>query len=181
MEPHALTLQKTNADAVVIFATPTHGPLIVKEMAKIPYRPTILTCSALADPMLYKVAGEPWDGVYSAHHGMVSLPEEPAGAKVGEILLKYNPKFEGKLNMPIYGAVWMMHFVEGLKNAGRNLSTESFIRGMEMIKDWKAEGMGGLVTYGPGCHHGINANRMVRCVKGKSLILTDFTNHKPLF
>jgi len=32
----------------------------------------------------------------------------------------------------------MMHLVQGLKNAGRNLTTESMIKGMEMIQRLEA-------------------------------------------
>ena len=60
-----------------------------------------------------------------------------------EILKKYDPKLAGKEYLAVFGATSMMYLVEGLKNAGRNLTTETMIKGMEMIKNWKPEGIGG--------------------------------------
>jgi branched-chain amino acid transport system substrate-binding protein len=75
----------------------------------------------------------------------------------------------------------MMHLVEGLKNAGRDLTPESMVKGMEMIKDWKPEGIGAPVTYGPDRRHGVNASRMGQAKNGKDVPLAPFTMFKPLF
>jgi len=75
----------------------------------------------------------------------------------------------------------MIHLVEGLKNAGRNLTPETMIKGMEMIKNWKPEGVGAPVTYGPNRRHGNNASRMGQAVKGKVVPLEPFTIHKAHF
>ena len=75
----------------------------------------------------------------------------------------------------------MMHMVEGLKNAGRDLTVDSFIAGMEKIKDWKPEGMGAPVTYSPDRRHGVNASRMGQAQKGKHMPIEEFTVFAPLF
>jgi hypothetical protein len=75
----------------------------------------------------------------------------------------------------------MMHFVEGLKNAGRNLTPESLVKGMEMINDWKPEGLGAPITYRPTRHHGNNASRMGIARKGKVVALEPFSFHKSHF
>ena len=49
---------------VMIYTTPTHGALILKEMHKIGYKPKALTTFTLGDPATYKAAGEAWKALY---------------------------------------------------------------------------------------------------------------------
>ena len=179
---HALKVKESGADSLIIYPTPTHGALIVKEMAKIGYRPKVLATFTLGDPIMYRIGGETWEGTYIALPGNSGVPgSDPAADRVVEILKKYNPKLAGKEYLALFGAVSMIHLVEGLKNAGRNLTPESMIKGMEMIKNWKPEGVGAPVNYGPNRRHGNNASRMGRAVKGKVVPLEPFTIHKPHF
>ncbi|MDZ4165972.1 MAG: ABC transporter substrate-binding protein [Smithellaceae bacterium] len=179
---HALKLKESGADTLLIYATPTHGALILKEMAKVDYRPKVLTTFTIGDPIMYAIAGpDVWEGVYPAAPASPSLPGEPEADKVIEILKKYEPKIAGKEFLALYGALSMMQVVEGLKNAGRNLTTETMIKGMEMIKNWKPEDMGAPITYGPDRRHGVNGSRLTRAEKGKHVPLTDYIIYKPLF
>ncbi|MDI6725545.1 MAG: ABC transporter substrate-binding protein [Smithellaceae bacterium] len=179
---HALKLKEGGADTLLIYTTPTHGALILKEMAKVDYRPKVLTSFPLGDPIMYAIAGaDVWEGVYPAAPANSSLPGEPEADRVIEILKKYEPKIVGKEYLALFGATSMMNVVEGLRNAGRNLTPESMIKGMEMIKNWKPEGLGAPVTYGPDRRHGVNGTRLTRAEKGKHVPLTDYTIYKPLF
>jgi len=179
---HALKLKETGADTLIIYTTPTHGALILKEIAKIDYRPKVLATFTLGDPIMYNVAGEVWEGTYIALPGNSSVPgADPAADKVTEILLKYNPKLKGKEYLALFGAVSMMHLVEGLKNAGKDLTPETMIKGMEKIKEWKPEGVGAPVTYSPDRRHGVNASRMSQAKEGKHIPIAEFTIFKPRF
>jgi ABC-type branched-subunit amino acid transport system substrate-binding protein len=179
---HALKLKETGADTLIVYTTPTHGALISKEIAKIGYRPNVLTTFTLGDPIMYKVAGEAWEGTYIALPGNSGQPgSDPEADKVVDIIVNKNPDIKGKEYLGLFGAVSMIHLVEGLKNAGRDLTPETFVKGMEKIKDWKPEGIGAPVTYGPDRHHGVNASRMGRAKGGKVMPLTEFTLYKPRF
>lgn len=181
---HALKLKESGADTLLLYATPTHGALLVKEIAKIGYKPKVLATFTLGDPIMYKVAGEPWEGTYIALPGNSGVPfsgKDPGADRVAEILVKQNPEIKGKEYLAVFGAVSMMHFVEGLKNAGRDLTPDTFVKGMEKIKDWKPEGMGAPVTYSPDRRHGVNASRMGRAEGGKHVPIEDYMIYKPLF
>jgi len=179
---HALKLKETGADTVLIYTTPTHGALILKEMAKIGFKPKNLATFTLGDPIMYKLAGEVWEGTYIALPGNSGVPGSDAAAdKVAAILRKYDPKLEGKEYLALFGAVSAMHLVEGLKNAGRDLTPETLIKGMELIKDWKPEGIGAPVTYSADRRHGVNASRIGRAENGKHVPLEEFTIFKPRF
>jgi hypothetical protein len=81
--------------------------------------------------------------------------------------------------MGLFGAVSIMHLVEGMKNAGKELNRESLISGMEQIKDWKPEGLGAPVTYSADRHHGVNAVRVARAIGGTHKPLEEFTVFEP--
>ncbi|MBW2208549.1 MAG: ABC transporter substrate-binding protein, partial [Deltaproteobacteria bacterium] len=68
-----------------------------------------------------------------------------------------------------------------MKNAGSNLTRERLVQGMEQIKDWKPQGIGAPVTYGPDRHHGNNALLMGQAKGGKAVPLTDWTFFKTMF
>jgi len=179
---HALKLKESGADTVILVPTPTHAALITKEMAKIAYRPKALTNFTMGDPIMFKIAGDTWDQTYISLAGNMSQPGfSPEADKVVETLLKYNPDLKGKEYLAVFGAVSMMHFAKGLENAGHDLTREGLIAGMEQIKDWKPEGMGAPVTYGPDRHHGINASQMGQAKEGKAVPIADFTVYPPRF
>jgi len=178
----AQKLKETGADTLILYPTMTHGALILKEMAKLGYKPKVLVCFTLGDPIMFNIAGaEVWEGVYPASPANSGVPGEKEVDRVIEILKKYDPKLAGKEYLAVFGATSMMYLVEGLKNAGRNLTPETMIKGMEMIKNWKPEGIGAPVTFAPDRRHGVNGSRVMRAEKGKHVPITDYTIHKPLF
>jgi ABC-type branched-subunit amino acid transport system substrate-binding protein len=182
LSTHALKIKESGADTLLIYSTMTHGALILKEMAKIGYRPKSLLSFPVGDPIMYNVAGaDVWEGVYPAAPANSGIPGDKEADRVIQIIKKYEPKIAGKEYLGLFGAVSMMHVVEGLKNAGRNLTPETMIKGMEMIKNWKPEGIGGPVTYSPDRRHGVNGSKLMKAEKGKHVPITDYVIYKPLF
>ncbi|MBI3104922.1 MAG: ABC transporter substrate-binding protein, partial [Candidatus Rokubacteria bacterium] len=111
---HALKLKESGADAVILYPTATHGALILKEMAGQGYRPTILASFTLADPLMFTLAGDLWEGVYVNVAGQVGPITTPEAVRASEILTKYEPRLKGKEYAGLYGAVSMMLTIEGL-------------------------------------------------------------------
>ena len=182
LSTHALKLKESGADTLVMYADPTHAAIITKTMAKVGYQPKVLASFPLADAIMYKIAGPTWEGTYVGLPGNSGLPgTDPDADRVADILKKYNPKIKGMEFLALFGATSMMHLVEGLKNAGPNLTPESMVRGMEKIKEWKAENLGARVTYGPDRHNGNNASRMGQAKGGTIIGLEPFTVFQPLF
>jgi branched-chain amino acid transport system substrate-binding protein len=179
---HALKLKEGGADILLLGTTPAHGALILKEMAKIDYRPKVFTHIPLGDPIMYNLAGaDVWEGVFPPAAANSGIPGEPEADRVIDILKKYDPKIVGKEFLALTGAVGMMYVVEGLKNAGRDLTPETMIKGMEMIKNWKPEGLGAAITFGPDQRQGVNGIRLTHAEKGRHVPVTDFVVFKPRF
>jgi ABC-type branched-subunit amino acid transport system substrate-binding protein len=182
LSTHALKLKESGADTLVLYADPTHAAIITKTNAKVGFQPMVLASFPLADAIMYKIAGPTWEGTYVGLPGNTGLPgTDPDADRVADILKKYNSKIKGKEFLALFGATSMMHFVEGLRNAGRNLTPETLVAGMEKIQEWKAENLGARVTYSPDRHHGNNASRVAQAKGGKVVGLEPWTVFQPRF
>ena len=178
---HALKLKESDADTLILYPSPTHGANILKETAKVGYRPKVVASFPLGDPVMFKIAGELWEGVYpalAAQSGAVGF--DPEAERVLEIIKRYNAKIPSD-NFAVFGSISMMHLIEGLKRTGRDLTVDKMIKAMESIKDWKPEGMGGPVTYGSNRHHGLNGSRLAKAENGQVKPITDFVIFEPRF
>lgn len=179
---HALKLKESGADTVILYPTMSHGALILKEMAKVGYQPKAICSFPLGDPIMYKIAGDVWEGVYVAGPANSGVPGADREAdKVAEILKKYDPNIAGKEYLGVFGAVSMMYVVEGLKKAGRKPTPEKMIESLEKIKNWKPEGLGAPVTFDRDRRCGVNGVRMMHARKGVHVPITDFVIFKARF
>jgi branched-chain amino acid transport system substrate-binding protein len=183
MGPHALKLKESGADTVILYTNPKHAALITKEMAKAGYTPNRVANFTLADKIMYDIAKSPWEGTYvvlAANSGVPGV--DPAADRVVDIIEKQNPEIKGKEWLGLFGAVNMIQFVEGLNRAGRDLTSDTFIKAVETMKDWKPEGVGAGVEYGADRHHGVNGFRMGQAKDGKVIPLeTEYQLAKPRF
>ena len=163
---HALKLKDSGADTVVLYPTITHGANVIKEMAKVGYRPKLVSSFPLGDYLImYRLLGELWEGAHFSALG--ASAGDAAGKAVLDIVLKAEPKLAGKENTALAGAAAMILAVEGLKKAGRNLTRESFVEAMESIRGFDTNGLTAPVTFGPNRRHGLNAVRLLRADKAK--------------
>lgn len=158
---HALKLKDSGADTVVIYSTATHGAIVVKEMAKAGFRPKIFASFPLGDyRTMYRLLADLWEG---AHFNVIgAVLGEPDADRIAGIVTKAEPRLVGKENFALAGTTAMIIAVEGLRRAGRNLTRETLVEGMEGIKGFTAERLTPPITFGPNRRHGLNAVRMMR-------------------
>src|SRR5207249_10814293 len=145
---HALKLKESGADTLLLYSTATHGAGIVKEMAKVGYRPKIFASFTLGDrSVMYRLLGELWEGAY--YDVNEAVPGEPDADRVLGVLLQEEPKLKGKDGFALIGATAMAATVEGLKRAGRELTREKFVVVVELLREYRPEGMIVLLTLSP--------------------------------
>ncbi len=152
LSSHALKLKNSGAEAVVMWAMPTHGALLLAECAKIGFKPQWGTSSTLSDaPLMLHITKGLWAGMIHSNFGEVPDSNHPLMVKYRSWHQKYEPK-ERWGTFYYAGIMFAEPFVEGLRRAGRNLTPESFIKAMETLKDW--QGIGPPITFTPSDHQG---------------------------
>ena len=167
MGTHALKLKDSGADTVIFYSTITHGANVIKEMAKVGYRPRIVASFPLGDyAIMYRLLGELWEGAYFA--GLGATYNDPPGKAIADILVKHEPKLAGKENTALAGGSAIILALEGLKKAGRNLTRESYVEAMESIKNFDTMGLTAPVNFGPNRRHGLNAVRLLKAEKASN-------------
>ena len=96
-------------------------------------------------------------------------PMEP----VRQFVATYNEKFKVAPNMgAVYGYVAADLTAQGLIKAGKNLTLDSFINGMDQIKDYHDIFGGPAVTFGPKIRQGANSSFLAEVKGGKWNALT---------
>jgi len=169
----ALKMRQSNADAVILYATPRHGALIVREMAKIGYKPKLLSSFTLADPIMFTLGGDAWNNVVST--GFYPLPGT-GDYKVDELsarLAQINPQLTQNPFNALAGVAFLEPFLEGLRRAGPNLTKERFVEAMESIKNWDGQVIR-KVTFGPKQHQGINRIYLIKIENKTYKPLSDY-------
>ena len=178
LSTHALKIRESGADAVILYSTVTHSVGIVKEMAKVGYRPKIFAAFPLGDVnLMFRLLGDLWEGAYYDVTGAV--PGEPDADRILNILLKQEAKLKGREGLALSGAVAMMATVEAMKRTGKNLTREGFIEAMDSFKGWVPEKLTGPITWGPNRHHGLNPIRMMQAGKAADASFKAITDYQP--
>ena len=175
---HALKMKESGAEAVLFYSTATHAAGLVKEMAKVGYRPKIFCSFTLyARDTMFRLLGDLYDGAY--FDSVAKMRGEPAADRIVEIVTRIDPKLKGREGFAVQGAADVMILVEGLKKAGRDLTREKFVKAMETVKDWTGEGRYAPMSFGPDRHHGQNTVRLMRAGKAADLGVTQITDYQP--
>jgi ABC-type branched-subunit amino acid transport system substrate-binding protein len=164
----ALELRRSGADAVILYATPAHAAGLVREMAKVGYRPRLFASFTLSDrDRMFGLLGDLWNGAYYDTH--IAQRGEPAADRVLSVVLPLEPRLKGHEGTAVHGVAAMMVAVEGLRRAGRDLTRPGFVRALESLRDWSPGGLSAPVTFGPGRHHGLNAVRLLQALRASDL------------
>ncbi|HEY7724859.1 MAG TPA: ABC transporter substrate-binding protein [Anaeromyxobacteraceae bacterium] len=161
---HALKMKESGAEAVILYSTTGHAAGLVKEMAKVGYRPKLFGSFTLYDrDVMFRLLPDLWAGAYFDSIG--AMRGEPAADRLIEIVTKIEPKLKGREGFAVQGCADVNLLVEGLKRAGRNLTRAGFVKAMEQIKDYTGEGLYPPHGFAPDQHHGLNAVRLMRAGK----------------
>ena len=114
---------------------------------------------------LVVAAAQGMEGFYGMGLTEMPYPDSPV-ATVRDFVEKYKKKFNVEPNIgAVYGYVAADLTVTGLKNAGADLTVDSFVQGLEAIKGYKDIFNGPEVSFGPQIRQGANSSFLAE-VKG---------------
>jgi branched-chain amino acid transport system substrate-binding protein len=118
-------------------------------------------------------AAQGMEGFYGM--GLTEMPyTDSKVASVRKFAEDYKKKFNIDPNIgAVYGWVAADLTVQGLKGAGKDLTLDSFITGLEAIKGYKDIFNGPAVTFGPNIRQGANASFIAKVEGGRWVRVTE--------
>jgi ABC-type branched-subunit amino acid transport system substrate-binding protein len=176
----ALKLKEAGADTLVLYATPRHGAMIVREIAKVGYRPTLVSTFTLLDPIMFTLGGEAWNDVYLTSY---IAPPGTGDARVDNVLAvitRINPALARNPFNAVAGVSFVEAFLEGLRRAGPTVTKDRVVAAMETIRNWDGEVIRG-VTFGPDRRQGTNRFAIYKAEGGRYRRLTDWYTYPTRF
>lgn len=163
-------------EAVIIAGPYAPAAAIVKQAHMDGWRPQFLTVSFVGTEEFIKEAGSDADGtIITQVMPPYDRVEYPTVALYRKCLSKYSPG-EAPTFVSLEGFVDAMVLVEGLKRAGKDLTREKFIAGIESIHDMNA-GLGPklVLNYGASHHKGFDSVYPTMVKSGEAVLLTDWS------
>jgi branched-chain amino acid transport system substrate-binding protein len=158
MSPHMGSMKEAKVDYIVMWSYLPQIAAAIKQKVKMGWDVPIMGNNTNYHPALFALVGENADGFMLSVPCVPSHVDLPGVRKVIEITKKYG-NYEETLGNPMYphymymvDMVYAMAMVEGLKNAGRNLTPDTLVEGLEKIKDLDMGGMVPNLTFGPKRH-----------------------------
>ena len=145
LSTHALKLKNSGAEAVIMWTNPTAAALILAETAKIGFKPQWATSNTLSDAaLMMQITKGLWGGMIHSNFGELPDSNHPLMVKYREWHKKLAP--QERWGVFYYaGILFAEPFVEGVRRAGRDLTTDTWVKAMETLKNW--QGIGPPVTY----------------------------------
>lgn len=172
---HALKLRQSGADSVILYATPTQGALIVREMARIGYSPKLFASFTLADPVMFQLAGDAWNGVILTAYFPVP-GTDPKVDTMLETLLRINPQLRQSPFNALAGVSFLEPFVEAVRRAGPAVTRDSVVRALESMRNWDGDVIRGI-TFGPDRRQGLNRIYIIKSENRQYRKLTDWIQY----
>jgi ABC-type branched-subunit amino acid transport system substrate-binding protein len=174
MSSQATRLKKSEADCVVIAATPDGVAKVLKAMHNIGYSPDTITPLMCSNPGFLQVAGKDAEGVYIMLP--FKAPDRPEFAPYKELAKKHNPD-KPVDNMMMAGMTNVAVFAEACKKAGKDLSREKFVKAVETINEKNLDMpyyKGADFFYAPAHHRASSAIIIAQIQNGKVVEVTDW-------
>jgi ABC-type branched-subunit amino acid transport system substrate-binding protein len=176
----AVKLRGSGADTLWITASPTHAVLIVREIAKLGWKPTLLATFTLGDPIMFRLGGEAWNDIYAtAYFPLPGLGDSKVDQMLAN-LIRYTPALRNSPYFALAGVTFIEPLVEGLRRAGANVTKDRVVAAMETIRNWNGE-VSRAVTFGPNRHQGMDQIYIIKLAGGQYVKVTDWIKYPTQF
>jgi branched-chain amino acid transport system substrate-binding protein len=151
-------LRDAKCDLILLGTIVRDTNIILSTIRKIGWNVDLMGQSASYDTSIATAPGGAAEGFYSMTPGLYAYPDDPRPA-VREFVQKYraatgrDPNFLGETGWTTGQLVLL-----ALERAGRDLTVDSLIKGIESIQDFRDIFGGPPLSFGPNQHHGSTAS-----------------------
>jgi branched-chain amino acid transport system substrate-binding protein len=167
LSSHILRLRQAGAEAVLLWVLPRQAAIAVGTAANVGFRPHWLASITLSDaPMMHEITEGLWEGVVFASMGDFLATADPAMARYREAFSAKYPDIRWGA-FPAAGFVFAEPLVEGLRQAGPELTREALIEALEGLEGF--QGAGPEITFGPDRRQGARSVFLARCVSATEI------------
>ena len=150
----ALNLKKAKADYVIVAGAVPTAVSILKDSKRFGFSPVFFGTYATVDEAVIRMVGNAARNWFVLFCYGLWDDESPGIVEMKRITYKYHP--DSKKRSGFYTMGWTMAIImaEGMKRAGRDLSREGLVDGIESIKDFDTKGVTGILDYSSTSHRG---------------------------
>lgn len=146
-------LQDDKCDLIILGTIVRDTSIIVSTAKKMGWNVDLVGQLATYDTAIASLPGGAGEGFYSMAPSLYAYPDDPRPA-VQELAKKYKAKYGIDINyIGQAGYTSAQIVIEALRRAGRNLTLDSLLAGMESIKDYK-DLFGASYSFSATDHHG---------------------------
>ncbi len=172
---------EAGADVLVLYCGIKQAVAAVKMLEAQKKKPKILTSFVLGDPMMFKLAGDAWNGTISSMATKLPTADDPSINQYREVLKKHGG---GKLtvgNFTLAGMVFATPVTQALELAGKDLTRDKFIAALNKFDEWpgpgphwEGDGFGPTITWNDKQRLASNKIFLAEAKDGKWEKLTDW-------
>jgi branched-chain amino acid transport system substrate-binding protein len=178
--PHMTAMKDANVDFIVLWTYLPQSAYIIKQKLKMKWDVPLISNNTTGVPPLFALLKQFAEGYMLVTPYSPGYMDLPGIKKAKEINKKYG-NFEKQLGNPMYPdylylAAWgyATAVVEGLRKAGKNLTPETYVKGLESIKNFDMGGMCPNITFGPKRHVSSFSSLVLRAnAKQKKFVVID--------
>jgi branched-chain amino acid transport system substrate-binding protein len=178
--PHMNAMKEAQTDWIVLWTYLPQSAAVIKEKVKMGWNVKLISNNTTGVPPLFALAGEAADGYMLVTPYAPGWMDIPGTNRVKEITKKYG-HFEKTLGNPMYpdylylaGWGYMEAMGEGLKKAGKNLTPDTLVKGLESVKNYDMGGLCPNITFGPKRHVSSFSSLILRADgKKKQFVIAD--------
>ena len=173
-----MTLKRKGITHVIVHHSAPGAAVLLRELKKfgldLPVFGNLISCKE--DTV--RLSGEASKNYIGAAAFSSWYEENPGMSNLRDITLKYRPGTETPWRGKDYCVGWIatMLLCEGMQRAGKNLTPDACVEGMESIRDFDSKGICGPISYSPTNHKALDSVRLYKPepASGKLMPLTDW-------
>jgi branched-chain amino acid transport system substrate-binding protein len=164
MSPQTRMMKEANVDYILMWTYMPQTGAVMKEVKKLGWNVKMIGNNTNAYRLLFALVGDLVDNFLCV---TPLAPWEDISPEVKNIFKKYGV-FEKVDKFPYLSAMTLATFmyggamVEGIRKAGRNLTPETLVKGLESVKDLDIFGMAPKFTFTPKRHVAYFSSRVLR-------------------
>ncbi len=172
-------LKSSGCDMVVMGTIIRETIGTIAESRKSGFSPVFLASSAAYTDLIHKLGGKVVDGFFAVMSSQHPYTDEQDLA-IRFWANKYRTRFnEDPSVMSVYGYTMVDMFVRAVRKTGPNLTTDNFIKAMDLAS-FPSDSFGApKMTYGPTKRLGTTAMRMSQIVDGRWKVQGDYMSEPP--